>query len=120
MSLETEKNQTYESGFKDEKLKFLSAYRIYRRTEAPRIKEQRPNLNGKERQVIIRDNWKKLDPKKKYLFVLRSRWDQEKARFKNKTLEFKSQLAMFAQQDTESEADNIQSEPFGCGKTTNL
>lgn len=95
---EYEKTQRTDSSSKEDKLKFLSAYRIYRRAIAPQIKAERPNLTGKERQAIIRDKWRQLDSKKKYIYVLRSRWDQERARFRQKTLEFKTQLALFAQE----------------------
>lgn len=59
---------------------------------APKIKAERPNLNGKERQAIIREKWKNIEPKEKYIYVLRSRWDQERAKFKKITLEFKTQV----------------------------
>ena len=59
-------------------------------------------MNGKERQAIIREQWKQLDPNKKYIYVLRSRWDKERARFRQKTIEFKAQLAIFIQEDADS------------------
>lgn len=114
---EYEKNQYSDSSYKDDKLKFLSAYRIYRRAIAPQIKAERPNLTGKERQAIIRDKWRLLDSKKKYIYVLRSRWDQERARFRQKTLEFKTQLALFAQEAAPSSKDSKNvNEAFQFGK----
>lgn len=101
-TFEYERAQIYDNDCKEGKLKFLSAYRIFRRTIAPQIKKERPNLNGKERQAIIREQWKQLDPNKKYIYVLRSRWDKERARFRQKTIEFKTQLAIFIQEGADS------------------
>ena len=70
-----------------------------------KLNKERPNLNGKERQAIIREQWKQLDPNKKYIFVLRSRWDKERARFRQKTIEFKAQLAIFIQQGADCTGD---------------
>ncbi|CAI2379711.1 unnamed protein product [Moneuplotes crassus] len=65
-------------------LKTLTPYRIYRRTVAPKVKLERPNLTGKERQTIIREMWKHLSSREK--------WEAEKAKFKAKTLELKSEF----------------------------
>ncbi|CAI2379905.1 unnamed protein product [Moneuplotes crassus] len=68
----------------DTSLKAQTPYRIYRRTVAPKVKMVRPNLTSKERQTIIREMWKHLSSKEK--------WETEKAKFKAKTLELKSEF----------------------------
>lgn len=118
---EYEKSQKYNCDYGEEKVKFLSAYRIFRRTIAPSIKAERPNLNGKERQTIIRERWRQLEPKKKYIYVLRSRWDKERARFRQKTMEFKTQLALFCAQtehgSSASTGSTKKSDIYSDGKT---
>lgn len=88
--------------YNGEKVKFLTPFRIYRKTLAPKIKELRPNLNGKERQTIIKEEWAKLGNKEKYVYVLKSRWDKERAIYQAKTLELKSKLSMFIQNSSNS------------------
>ena len=120
-TFEYERSQQSEFGYKDEKLKFLSAFRIYRRTIAPKVKAEKPNLTGKERQAIIRDQWKKLDAKKKYVYVLRSRWDKEKARFRQRTMEIKAQLALFSEQEENSGSSKEQADKeFADGKQLDI
>jgi hypothetical protein len=63
------------------KIKFLSAFRIFRKVKAPNVKEEYPNLTGKERQCVIRQMWKDVAGDIKYLFVIKSRLEEEKARF---------------------------------------
>ena len=53
-----------------QKLKFLSAFRIFRKVQAPKVKNEFPNLTGKERQIIIRDQWKTLETEIKKVFVM--------------------------------------------------
>ena len=66
------------------KLKFLSAFRLFRRWIAPRIKAEYPNLTGKERQSVIRQIWKDTPADRKLVFVMQSRLEEEKARFNAK------------------------------------
>ena len=80
------------------KLKYMTPFRIYRKTLAPKIKELKPNLNGKERQAIIKDKWAQLSQKEKFIYVLRSRWDRERAIFKQKTIDLKIRLAFISKQ----------------------
>jgi len=39
------------------KLKFLTAYRFYRREEVPIVKKMYPETEGKERQALVRKRW---------------------------------------------------------------
>ena len=36
------------------KLRFMTAYRFYRRDEVPKVKEENPELDGKARHAIVR------------------------------------------------------------------
>lgn len=42
------------------KLRFLSAYRFFRKEEVPLIKANHPNLEGKERHALVKLRWKNL------------------------------------------------------------
>ena len=76
------------------KIKFLSAFRIFRKVKAPNVKEEYPNLTGKERQCIIWQMWKDLPGDIKYLFVIKSRLEEEKARFQAKAQVLKQKMEM--------------------------
>ena len=39
------------------KLKFLTAYRFFRREEVPIVKQMHPEKEGKERQALVRKRW---------------------------------------------------------------
>ena len=62
------------------KLKYLSAFRIFRKYIAPKMKAEYPNHTGKERQCIIRQHWRELEKPIKSLFVDQSRQDEERAK----------------------------------------
>lgn len=43
------------------KLRFMSAFRFYRREEVPEVKAEQPDLDGKARHKVVRERWRKLD-----------------------------------------------------------
>ena len=43
------------------KLKYMSAFRFFRRELVPLLKTELPEMDGKERQTLIKDKWKLLD-----------------------------------------------------------
>ena len=51
------------------KLKYMSAYRFFRRDMVPIVKEMHPDFDGKSRQHIIRGAWKKLPDENKFAYV---------------------------------------------------
>jgi hypothetical protein len=53
----------------------MSAYRFFRKQMVPQVKEAFPDLDGKGRQEIIRNMWRELDDKGKFIYVLQSRAD---------------------------------------------
>jgi len=61
------------------KLKFMSAYRFFRRDRVPVVKEAHPDYDGKQRQEVIKAEWRKLNDCEKFAYVIRSRADREKA-----------------------------------------
>ena len=66
------------------KLRFMTAYRFFRKDHVPTVKEQNPDLDGKGRQEIIKKLWRDLDDEKKFPYVLMSRADKERAIYINK------------------------------------
>ena len=74
------------------KLRFLSAFRFFRREAIPQIKEDHPELDSRARHVIVRNQWMALGEDKKYVFVMMSRLDKEKAIFTNRLSQIKQNL----------------------------
>lgn len=66
------------------KLRFLTAYRFYRRDEIPKIKESHPLLEGRDRHQLVKKRWRLLSQEEKYPYVLMSRADEERAKFCSK------------------------------------
>jgi len=65
------------------KLKYLTPFRVYRKECIAEMKEEHPDLLSKERHQMIKAQWKKLDEDKKFVYVLKSRVDQEKQKYLN-------------------------------------
>ena len=74
------------------KLKYMSAYRFFRRDSVPMVKEQNPDLDGKQRQAIIRAAWKKLPEEAKFSYVLMSRLDRERALYMHKVAQINEDM----------------------------
>jgi hypothetical protein len=51
------------------KLKFMSAYRFFRREMVPLVKAEYPDFDGKGRQQVIRGAWRKLVDECKFTYV---------------------------------------------------
>lgn len=66
------------------KLKFMTAYRFFRREQVPQVKEKHAELDGKGRQNLIKKLWRDMTDDQKYPYVLLSRTDREKAIYINK------------------------------------
>ena len=74
------------------KLRFMSAYRFFRREMVPIIKLKHPDLEGKQRHQIIRKQWQQLGDDKKFNYVMMSRADRERAIYINKLIQLKETL----------------------------
>lgn len=74
------------------KLKYMSAFRFFRKEQVPEIKKIEPLIDGKARQKIIKDNWKALDDNEKYAYVQMSRADRERSIYVYKLTQIKENL----------------------------
>ncbi|CDW84111.1 UNKNOWN [Stylonychia lemnae] len=74
------------------KLKFMSAYRFFRRELVPIMKSTHPEMDGKDRQKMIKDHWRELNDNQKYAYVQMSRADREKALYIHKLCRIKNDL----------------------------
>ena len=74
------------------KLRYMSAYRFFRRDCVPKIKQENPELDGKQRQRVIKTMWRGLDDNQKYAYVQMSRLDQEKATYVYRLKKIKENL----------------------------
>lgn len=63
---------------KSEKVKFKTAYRLFKVDNVASVKEQHPDTTFKERANIIKEMWRNLSPHSKYLYMKRSRLDKQK------------------------------------------
>ena len=61
------------------KIKFMSAYRFFRKEMVPIIKKQEQDLDGKGRHAVVHDLWQQLQDRHKLAYVLMSRADREKS-----------------------------------------
>lgn len=76
------------------KLRFMSAYRFFRREMVPVVKAERPELEGKQRHQLIRAQWQQLSDDRKFNYVMMSRADRDKALYINKLLQLKETLPL--------------------------
>lgn len=63
---------------KPEKVKFKTAYRLFKVDNVASVKEEHPDMTFKERANIIKEMWRNLSPHSKYLYMKRSRLDKQK------------------------------------------
>jgi hypothetical protein len=61
------------------KIKFMSAYRFFRKEMVPVIKQQEPLLDSKGRHSVVHQLWTNLHDRHKLAYVLMSRADREKS-----------------------------------------
>lgn len=61
------------------KIKFMSAYRFFRKEMVPVIKQQEPLLDSKGRHAVVQQLWHQLHDRHKLAYVLMSRADREKS-----------------------------------------
>jgi hypothetical protein len=47
------------------------------------IKGEFPNMKSQERQMIVKDRWRKLSEKEKVIFVIKARIEEEKLNYSN-------------------------------------
>lgn len=66
------------------KLKFLSAFRVYRRVNINRVKEAFPEMENKARHEIVKQMWKNVSESERFIYVLKSRADKERALYQLK------------------------------------
>lgn len=93
------------------KLRFMTAYRFYRRDEVPRVKEENPDLDGKARHAVVRQRWQKLPDKEKVAYVMMSRLDRERAIYMNKLSQIRENLLMEFPTLETSRSDAASAEP---------
>ena len=74
------------------KLKYMSAFRFFRKELVPLIKSQQPDLDGKERQKLIKEKWKELNDNQKFTYVQMSRADRERALYVHRLTLIKENL----------------------------
>lgn len=74
------------------KLKFMTAYRFFRREKVPQVKDEHPALDGKDRQNIIKKLWRDMNDDQKYAYVLMSRADKERAIYISKLNQLRENL----------------------------
>lgn len=63
------------------KRKKVSAYRVFKKDIAEKIKNEFPKMNNSERQMIVRERWRNLDNSEKALFVHQARYLEEKKHY---------------------------------------
>ena len=61
------------------KLKFKSAFKIYKLDHIAELKELHPDFGFKERMAELKKMWQGLKANEKYLYVKRSRLDKQRA-----------------------------------------
>ena len=61
------------------KIKFMSAYRFFRKEMVPVIKKHEPLLDSNGRHQVVHNLWTQLQDHHKLAYVLMSRADREKS-----------------------------------------
>jgi hypothetical protein len=61
------------------KIKFMSAYRFFRKEMVQVIKKTEPSLDSTARHIIVHNLWTKLKDYHKLAYVLMSRADKERS-----------------------------------------
>lgn len=74
------------------KLRYLTAYRFYRREEIPKIKMDHPQLEGRQRHALVKQRWKAMSESAKFPYVLMSRADEERAKYALKIAQIRNNL----------------------------
>ena len=64
------------NGGKKEKLKFKSAFKIFKLDNIAEVKKDHPEYGFKERMACLKSKWSKLKANEKFLYVKRSRLDK--------------------------------------------
>ena len=66
------------------KLRFLTAFRYFRKEEIPKIKADYPHMEGRQRHALVKQRWRILNPQEKFPFVLLSRASEERSKYLSK------------------------------------
>jgi hypothetical protein len=74
------------------KIKFMSAYRFFRKEMVPVIKQQEPHLDSKGRHAVVHLLWTHLHDRHKLAYVLMSRADREKSLYIIRLNQLKDEL----------------------------
>ena len=61
--------------------KRVSPFRIFKRHVAAETKIEYPNMRNEERQIIIKEKWRKIDEHEKGMFVALARLEEEKSHY---------------------------------------
>lgn len=99
-----------EDGSKDSKLKFRTAYKLFKIDYVQYVKEKYPDSGFKERADILKNIWKGLSPHSKYLYVKRSRLDKKRAMLE-KTVETILQVQKEKDSNIKPKAPNTTQQP---------
>lgn len=83
-------NQLKPSG----KIKFMSAYRFFRKEMVPLIKRLEPCLDSKGRHAVVHNVWTQLHDEHKLAYVLMSRADREKSLYIIRLNQIRNELRM--------------------------
>lgn len=70
----------------------MTAFRFYRRDEIPRIKDEHPEMEGRQRHSLVKHRWKLMSQDDKFPFVLMSRADEERAKYMSKVAQIRNNL----------------------------
>lgn len=74
------------------KLRFLTAYRFFRREEIPKIKSESPQMEGRQRHSLVKQLWRQMTQDEKFPFVLMSRADEERAKYQSEIAQIRNNL----------------------------
>jgi hypothetical protein len=74
------------------KLRFLTAYRFFRREEIPKIKQESPEMEGRQRHSLVKQLWRQMTQDEKFPFVLMSRADEERAKYQSEIAQIRNNL----------------------------
>mgnify|MGYP000108793002 CR=1 FL=1 len=74
------------------KIKFMSAYRFFRKEMVPVIKKCEPTLDSNGRHQVVHNLWTQLQDHHKLAYVLMSRADKEKALYIIRLHQIKDEL----------------------------
>jgi hypothetical protein len=64
-------------------LKRVSPYRVFKREMAANAKLEYPNMRNEERQIIIKEKWRRVNDHERGMFVAMARLEEEKSYYQH-------------------------------------